>query len=623
MSVGFYDTWACGLRDDGVIECIENFATRHTLTPATGSFDDLAASLTYVCGLRSDGVIQCIGVDGVSQVPDSILADSGSFTGLAVAPISICGVNSNGDLECRGQSQYGEAPSYRPAPSGLDYIDVATSTYDTCVLRSDGVVECFGLGTFGGTLSTQASSGVFVALTGMAGSAYCGLRDDGGIECKDDGFWGLPGGVLTRVGGYVDAGPGYPHMCAARPDGLVECHGGGSGVRVDVPFAPDSVGATLGTGVIVDSVFQIIALRWTDNSFAESHTTVQRRVGANGAWATRATLGVDADSLADGQFVAGLVYQYRIQSCNALGCSAWITSPLIDTSAPTTAPAAPDSVGVAGLSLTSFDVTWRDRSTDESSFAVQRQTRSALGVWSAWSDIAVLGWGAQSYADRAATPGIAQRYRVRACNAAGCSTYATSAVTRTPVPARPELYATTIHPMRIDLNWGIHPSSVQSGFDVQRRRDLGSGWEAWTVLAATPAAVTTYMDEDVAQGGRYQYRVRACSVAGCSLWSAVATAFADLPPLAPSNVVASPTSPSAFLVSWTDESDGETSFRVMRRARIGGVWEVAELIEITDPNVTSVSDEALPSGVTYRYSVRACNAAGCSTAVAGPDVTTP
>jgi len=63
-------------------------------------------------------------------------------------------------------------------------------------------------------------------------------------------------------------------------------------------------------------------------------------------------------------------------------------------------------------------ITWFDNSSDESSFHLERKTGSG-----SFQEIAVLEADSTSYSDSSVSTGVTYTYRVRACNAAGCSAY--------------------------------------------------------------------------------------------------------------------------------------------------------------------------------------------------------
>jgi hypothetical protein len=90
-------------------------------------------------------------------------------------------------------------------------------------------------------------------------------------------------------------------------------------------------------------------------------------------------------------------------------------------------------------------------------------------------------------------------------------------------------------------------------------------------------------------------------------------------PNAPSNLLATPVSSTQINLTWQDNSNNETKFQVWRKAPGGKFRKVVTL----NANVTSYSDTGLTSGTTYKYKVRAKNAAGFSHPSNTATATTP
>ncbi|MEK9506460.1 putative Ig domain-containing protein [Gaopeijia maritima] len=103
------------------------------------------------------------------------------------------------------------------------------------------------------------------------------------------------------------------------------------------------------------------------------------------------------------------------------------------------------------------------------------------------------------------------------------------------------------------------------------------------------------------------------------------------PPLAPSDVRATPVSDTEVDVSWSDNSNSEQEHVILREvvsgpgaapsaspaeaggSRFGGdPAQVAAEVGRAASNETTFRDSGLQPGTTYRYEVRACNDAGCS-----------
>jgi hypothetical protein len=86
-------------------------------------------------------------------------------------------------------------------------------------------------------------------------------------------------------------------------------------------------------------------------------------------------------------------------------------------------------------------------------------------------------------------------------------------------------------------------------------------------------------------------------------------------PVAPSNLSASAASSTQINLTWTDNSNNETSFKVERAKGFGVPVQFtttySQVSEVS-ANVTFLSDTALTPSTTYFYRISATNSAGDS-----------
>lgn len=115
---------------------------------------------------------------------------------------------------CWGSNAYGQAA----APKG-SFKSIAAGDYNSCGVRADGTVTCWGYtDTLGRWTPAQ---GAFTAIS--AGSFHaCGVRTDGLVACWGHNMGGEaspPGGTFSAVsaGGYGS--------CGIRPDDELVCWG--------------------------------------------------------------------------------------------------------------------------------------------------------------------------------------------------------------------------------------------------------------------------------------------------------------------------------------------------------------------------------------------------------------
>ena len=313
---------------------------------------------------------------------------------------------------------------------------------------------------------------------------------------------------VTVTGGTLDlAFTAVKGKAAVSGFSLVPAVGHTPGPAPVAPVAPANLSAAAASASLVN-------LNWADMSGDESGFEVERSADGGATFAPLATLPAGATSHADAAGLqAGGTYQYRVRAINAGGASAWsnvavVTTPAVGGPA---APAPPADLAAQAVSGTSVNLTWADRSTDETGFVVERSTAGG-----AFAPLASLPAGATSHRDDTATPGTRYAYRVRAANAAGQSAPSNEAVVTTPAtgaaPAAPSgLTATAISAGEVRLAWS-DISADETGFVVERSANGG----AFATLVTLGAGATQHADTTVSPGTTSAYRVRATNGSGAS-----------------------------------------------------------------------------------------------------------
>jgi hypothetical protein len=178
-------------------------------------------------------------------------------------------------------------------------------------------------------------------------------------------------------------------------------------------------------------------------------------------------------------------------------------------------------------------------------------------------------------------------------------------------PAAPSnLNATAFSATQIDLTWTDN-SSNEAGFKIERC--TGSGCTNFTQIATVGSNIASYSDKGLSASTTYTYRVYAYNAGGDSAHSITASATTlAVPalPAAPSNLVATAVSRSRIDLTWTDNSNNEAGFKIERCK--GSTCTNFKQIATVGPNVNSYANTGLSRATTYRYRVRAYNAAGNS-----------
>jgi fibronectin type 3 domain-containing protein len=371
--------------------------------------------------------------------------------------------------------------------------------------------------------------------------------------------------------------------------------------QIPAPTAPSGLSATAASVSLVN-------LAWTDNSATEDSVRIERQVNG-GAFARIAAPGANTTAYGDNTVTADGIYGYRVQACNAGGCSAF-TAVATDT----TPPIAPTGVGAVADSATGITVSWTDGVATETRFELQRRTGVNAYAAVAGSPLAA---GTTSYVDTGLTPNTTYDYRVRACNTSGCSAWITTSAStpQIPAPLAPtSLTATVSGTGPVTLSWNDNASTEDS---VRIERQVNGG--GFTRIAAPGANTTGYSDNAVTADNAYGYRVQACNAGGCSAFSNQATATTQ--PVQATGLAITAVAYDSIAIAWTDASATETSFIILRRT--GGSGPAVD-IDTVSGNITAYTDTTVAPTTAYDYRVEACNAAGCaSPSNRSSTVTTP
>jgi chitodextrinase len=193
--------------------------------------------------------------------------------------------------------------------------------------------------------------------------------------------------------------------------------------------------------------------------------------------------------------------------------------------------------------------------------------------------------------------------------------------------------ALAVSSTRIDLSWSAATDNIGvTGYRIERC--LGSTCSNFAQIGAS--TTTTYSDTAAVGSSTYNYRVRANDAAG-NLGPYSATVSATTPagsdtqaPTVPGGVTASPVSSTQVNLAWTASTDnvGVTTYFVERCAGTN----CTSFTQIATTSGPSYANTGLTGSTTYRYRVRAGDAAGnrsayssiaTATTPAVPDTTPP
>lgn len=316
----------------------------------------------------------------------------------------------------------------------------------------------------------------------------------------------------------------------------------------------------------------------------------------------------------DTAITVNTTYWYKVKACNRGGCS--------DLSAADSGYAAGAGVPEVPTGIAATDGTYIDR--------VRVTWNAAPGAtqYEVWREVTQGGpytlhgtVPGTTYDDRDAAPGRLYWYRVKACNALGCSAFSPSdsgfTSATVPDPATGVSASDGTYDNRVLVTWTAAAGAAT--YEVHRSTTEGG---AYTKLGDT--TTTSYSDTTVTVGTTYWYKVTACNAAGCSAFSVPDSGYAQtgggggggggggMPALPgqPQNLRASDgTDKEKIVVTWSGVT-GAARYEVWRST----TGNDADFTRYGETTATSFNDTAPTMCQVFWYRVRAGNAAGW-----GPD----
>ena len=299
-------------------------------------------------------------------------------------------------------------------------------------------------------------------------------------------------------------------------------------------------------------------------------------------------------------------YKYRVRACNGVGCSGYRTSGSVVV---TNLPGVPGAItGVSSASYiapggASYTLNWGTATGAIGSYELQEKINA--GSWGTIQNTtsktkAISGNNAATY-----------YYRVRACNAGGCSGYsAQKAVT---VTANYSLSSSTSNSTNgsFSLSW-TNPSSHPI-FQVEEQFNAGS----WTLISQKSTASHSLSNKP---NGTYNYRIQYCITLPMSPYNTVCSATSNTKQVVVA--VPAPSQPSTitgpgslsysvpggvdYSIDWANSTGTVTAYDLERKVNSGS-W--TDVLPANTTSARSFNDEL--EG-TYQYRVRACNGLSCS-----------
>jgi chitodextrinase len=492
------------------------------------------------------------------------------------------------DLDTIGVTQLGYLTSLLQGSQWYNLVPDQTHTLLTA-----------GYGTFASTGSIETNDYVSASKTpdGSLAMAYIPSSRTVTVDMSKMGsqitakWYDVTAGTYATISGSPFANTGTHQFTTpgthsdATSDWVLVLTAAGGGSDTTAPSTPTNLSAT----AVSQSQINLSWTASTDN------------VGVTGYKIFRGGTQVGTSSTTsynDTGLTASTAYTYTVKATDAAGNdSAASTSASATTQAApdTTAPSTPTNLTVGTVTSSTVNLSWT-ASTDNVGVTGYKVYRGGTLVGSPTGT---------SYQDTGLTASTAYSYTVKATDAAGNLSAASSAVNATTqaapdttAPSTPtNLSATAVSQSQINLSWTASTDNVGvTGYKIFR-----GGTQVGT------SSTTSYNDTGLTASTAYTYTVKATDAAGndsAASTSASATTQAapdTTAPSTPTNLTVGTVTSSTVNLSWTASTDnvGVTGYKVYRGGTLVG-----------SPTGTSYQDTGLTASTAYSYTVKATDAAG-------------
>jgi len=247
---------------------------------------------------------------------------------------------------------------------------------------------------------------------------------------------------------------------------------------------------------------------------------------------------------------------------------------------------APTLLSVEALTDTSIAITWKNNEEYTKEFVINRKVDSA-----AYSKIGTVVKGTLAYTDTTCELGIEYSYAIQSKFESKLSDNSNKLQAATIFSKPTNLHALVLSDEALKITW-TNNTSFQTGLIIER--DDGSGFFQ---IASVLANDSEYIDSGLTYGESYSYRLAAFTSANASSWATI-TAATEF--LAPSGLIASSLSDNEIQLSWIDNTEFESGFKVERDEGSGFV-EIGTVLA----DITEYTDSGLTFGQSYEYRIAA------------------
>ncbi len=277
--------------------------------------------------------------------------------------------------------------------------------------------------------------------------------------------------------------------------------------RISVPAFQLSPPANLQASAITPN---LVIVTWNSANTNASSLLMERRTGANGAYALITTLSNSATSYQDPAVSANTTYTYRMRSQTNSNLSGY-SSEIAVTTPGAPLPPAPN-LSATAISASQIRLSWTSTTTGVVRFRIERRTLAGQ-----YSEISQLGPSVTSFDDSGLSASTGYFYRMRVETGAGISAYSNevTGTTMLGVPSAPSnLRATATSSTQVSLTWNNNAPDATAIRVESRSATISTFSDVGPAASLVSTAIINNQPNT-----SYTFRVRAQNGSGYSTYS--------------------------------------------------------------------------------------------------------
>jgi fibronectin type 3 domain-containing protein len=524
-----------------------------------------------------------------------------------------CVLKSNGNVDCYGDNTYGQAAGY----AGGDATAVEAGMLFTCILKTNGNVHCYGYDAQGQAEDYNGGDAIAVAVPSH-GYESCILKSNHTVDCR--GAPDYNGGDAVQV----SVGDGYE--CYLKTNANVDCVGYNSAGQADDYTGGDAVAVSAGEDhtCVLKSNGNVHCYGHDDYSDTTDYTggdvvSLPPREGyrhtcfllssGNVECRGEATQSTDYTAGDAAQVSVGFLGTCILRQDTSVHCWGYNNYGENNDYTP---PSSPRSLTAVSSGTTQVTLAWTASASAGSSsvahYDIYRGTARGAETY-----ITQVG-NVLTFTDIELTAGRTYYYKVSAVSGAGEGPLSNEAsAAPSGVPCAPLDLTATAGPGagQVSLAWTAGCTGTAIPVTYSMYRSTSAAGLATASAFATGVTSTSYVDMGRGNGATWYYAVTAVNSLGASQKSDPASATTFTLPCTPSGLTATAGPGGGQIsLSWTGCADPSVTYSLYRSTSAAGLATASAFI--TGVTATSYVDMGRGNGATWYYAVTAVNAVGAS-----------